>query len=108
MSHCQVDHCNINQEIVLRHVRLHPDRRVSVNIPRRHFLDLQGKHALCCIVSATTTGHNRVRDTIAMGLAMADAGTVTEPLESQAGGHLDAGEHGFLACDVGIASPKAG
>ena len=32
----------------------------------RHVLDLQGKHALCCMGSATTTGHNRVRDTIAM------------------------------------------
>ena len=30
--------------------------------------------------SAMTTGHNCVHGTIAMGLAMADAGTVTEPL----------------------------
>ena len=77
----------------------------------RHVLDLQGKPALCCMGSATMTGHSRVRDTIAMWLAMADAGTVTEPWpvpgsESQAGRHLDAGD-GFLACDVGIASPEA-
>ena len=51
--------------------------------------------------SATTTGHNRVRDTIAMGLAMADAGAVTEPLglvPSTPGLRpadiLDAGKHG--------------
>ena len=82
----------------------------------RHVLDLQGKHALCCMGSATTTGHNRVRDTIAMGLAMADAGTVTEPL-----GFVPSAPNlrladiltrastvdGFLACDVEIASPEA-
>ena len=82
----------------------------------RHVLDLQGKHAFCCMGSATTTGHNRVRDTIAMGLAMADAGTVTEPL-----GLVPSAPDlrpvdiltrastvdGFLACDVGIASPEA-
>ena len=28
----------------------------------RHVLDLQGIQALCCTGSATTTGHNRVRD----------------------------------------------
>ena len=62
--------------------------------------DLQGKHALCCTGCATTTGHNRVRDTIASGLAMADAGTVTEPLGlvpsalCQTGGYPDAGKLG--------------
>ena len=69
----------------------------------RHFLDLRGKHALCCMGSATTTGHNRVRDTNTMGLAMADAGTVTEPLELvpsapnlRPADIFDAGEHGGL------------
>ena len=81
----------------------------------RHVLDLQGKHALC-MGSATTTGHNRVRDTIAMGLAMADAGTVTEPLglvpsapDLRPADILTRAStvDGFLACDVGIASPEA-
>ena len=43
-------------------------------------MDVQGRHALCCMGAATTIGHNRVRDVIAMGLAMADPGTVVEPL----------------------------
>ena len=81
----------------------------------RHVLDLQGKHALCCMGSATTTGHNRVRDTIAMGLVMADAGTGTEPPELvPSGPNLRPADtlrastvDGFLACDVGIASPEA-
>ena len=81
----------------------------------RHVLDLQGKHALCCMGSATTTGHNRVRDTIAMQLAMADAGTVTEPLglvPSVPNLRPDiltraSTVDGFLACDVGIASREA-
>ena len=46
----------------------------------RDVLDLLGKHALCCVGSVTTTGHNRVRDTNAMRLATAVAGTLTEPL----------------------------
>ena len=79
----------------------------------RHVLDLHGKHALCCVGSATTTGHNRVRDT---GLAMADAGRVTEPLKLVPSAPNLRPEDiltraslvdGFLACDVGIASPEA-
>ena len=81
-----------------------------------HVLDLQGKHALFSMASATTTGHNRVRGTIAMGLAMADAGTVTEPLGLvPSAPNLRPADiltraskvDGFLACDVEIASPEA-
>ena len=82
----------------------------------RHVLDLQGKHALSCMGSPTTTGHNRVRDTIAMQLAMADAGTVTELLGLvPSAPNLRLADiltrastvDGFLACDVGIASREA-
>jgi hypothetical protein len=83
----------------------------------KHLLDVQGKHALCCMGSETTIGHNRIRDTVAMGLAMADPGTITEPLGlvpsrpelrpadilSRAGR-----EDGLVACDIGVASPEAG
>jgi hypothetical protein len=83
----------------------------------RHLLDVQGRHALCCMGSETTIGHNRIRDTVAMGLAMADPGTITEPLGlvpsrpelrpadilSRAGR-----EDGLIACDIGVASPEAG
>ena len=67
--------------------------------------------------AATTVCHSRVRDVIAMGLAMADPGTVVEPLGpvpsrtnlrpadvlSRAGR-----EQGLVAGDIGIASPEAG
>ena len=83
----------------------------------KHVLDVQGKHALCCMGSETTVGHNRIRDTIAMGLAMADPGTITEPsglvptrpelrpadVLSRAGR-----EDGLIAGDIGIACPEAG
>ena len=64
----------------------------------------------------TTTGHNRVRDTIAMGLAVAGAGTVTEPLGLvPSAPNLRPADiltraspvDGFLSCDVGIALPEA-
>ena len=80
-------------------------------------MDIQGRHALCCMGAATTIGHNRVRDVIAMGLAMADPGTVVEPLglvptrpELRPADVLSrAGlEHGLVACDSGIATPEAG
>ena len=45
-----------------------------------HMMDVQGRHAMCRMGAATMVGHNRVRDVIAMGLAMADPGTVVEPL----------------------------
>ena len=45
-----------------------------------HILDIQGRHALCCMGSATTIGHNCVRDVIATGLAVADPGTIVEPM----------------------------
>ena len=57
-----------------------------------------------------------MRDTIAMGLAMADAGTVTESLGLvPSAPNLRPADilmrastvDGFLACDVGIASPEA-
>ena len=80
-------------------------------------LDVQGRHALCCMGAETTIGHNRVRDVVAMGLAMADPGTIVEPqglvpsmphirpadVLSRAGQ-----EQGLIACDIGIASPEAG
>jgi hypothetical protein len=80
-------------------------------------LDTQGRHALCCLGAATTIGHNRVRDVVAMGLACADPGTVIEPaglvpsrpdlrpadVLSRAGL-----EQGLIAGDIGIASPEAG
>ena len=62
------------------------------------------------------TGHNRARDTIAMGLALAGAGTVTEPLGLVPSAPnlrpadiltRESTVDGFLACDVGIASPEA-
>ena len=56
-------------------------------------LDVQGCHALCCLGGASTVGHNKVRDVVALGVAVVDPATVTE-----APG---------LAIDVGIASPKA-
>ena len=77
-------------------------------------MDVQGRHALCCMGAATTIGHNRVRDVIAMGLAMADPGTVVEPLglvptrpELRPADVLSrAGlEQGLVACDIGIAMP---
>ena len=80
-------------------------------------LDVQAKHALCCMGAATTVGHNRIRDAVAMGLAVADPGTIVEPLGlvpshprmrpadilSRAGL-----EQGLLALDIGVASPEAG
>jgi hypothetical protein len=80
-------------------------------------MDVQGRHALCCLGAETTIGHNRLRDVIAMGLAMADPGTVVEPLGlvpsmpqlrpadvlSRAGL-----EQGLMAGDIGITSPEAG
>ena len=80
-------------------------------------LDVQARHALCCMGSATTVGHNRIRDAIAMGLAASDPGTVVEPeglvasrprmrpadILSRAGL-----EQGLLALDIGVASPEAG
>ena len=93
-----------------------PDWSSSLWWMWRHVLDLRGKHALCCMGSATTTGHNQVRDTIAMGLAMADAGTVTEPLGLVPSAPClrpadiltrASTVDGFLACDVGMASLEA-
>ena len=75
----------------------------------RHVLDLQGKHVLCCVGS----GHSRVRDPIAMGLAMADAGTVTEPLglvpsaPNLRPADILTRASTVDGCDVGIASPEA-
>ena len=80
-------------------------------------MDVQGRHALCCLGAETTIGHNRLRDVIAMGLAMADPGTVIEPqglvptmpqlrpadVLSRAGL-----EQGLIAGDIGITSPEAG
>ena len=82
-----------------------------------HVMDVQGRHAMCCLGAATTIGHNRVRDVIAMGLAMADPGTVIEPMglvpsrpSLRPGDVLSrAGrEQGLIAGDIGIASPGAG
>ena len=79
-------------------------------------LDVQGCHALCCLGGASTVGHNKVRDVVALGMAVVDPATVTEapglvrsrPELRPADVLTRAGSNnGLVAIDVGIASPEA-
>ena len=79
-------------------------------------LDAQGCHSLCCLGSESTIGHNKLRDAIALGMAVVDPSTVTEAPglvpsrpELRPANVLTraARPNGLAAVDVGVASPEA-
>ena len=94
---------------------------LAVRIGRGYAIEIRvepclASHDYALVVRTTLGARVLVRDTIAMGLAMADAGTVTEPLGLvPSAPNLRPADiltrastvDGFLACDVGIASPEA-
>ena len=79
-------------------------------------LDAKCVHATCCHGAAVTIGHNRIRDVLAMGFAVADPATNIEPLglvpsrPSLRPADIltrSVRSSGLAAVDVGVASPHA-
>ena len=82
----------------------------------KRVLDPCAAHATCCHGAAVTIGHNRIRDLLAMGFAVADPATSIEPAGLVASKPdlrpadiltRSVRPSGFAAIDVGVASPHA-